>query len=136
MSMIDEIDRLPTYATQEIVIQWFKRVIDAYDAGAIKKTEMFDCLSELADQQWHQYKLMPEELSSEIEEWAVAILDVHDENEAELLVVLAHSLAFRRKTVQALAAKVGSKRVRDEIEEMLEGKSGIRIDPYSSLRKE
>ena len=49
--MIEEIEKLPTYAKQEVVTQWLTRVMDGFNSGLIDRQEMIDCLYELAYQQ-------------------------------------------------------------------------------------
>ena len=132
--MIEEIEKLPTYAKQNVVTQWLKRVMNGFDSGLIERQEMIDCLYELADQQWHQYELFPEADCIQVERWVLSVLDLSKRADAEVLVPLAHGLGFRRATVRQFAKKVIFEDLKDEFHDILKKFVGERVDPYHSLR--
>ena len=132
--MIEEIENLPTYAKQEVINQWLKRVMDGFDAGLIDRREMIDCMYELADQQWHQYELMPESECIQVEQWVLSVMDFAKRADAELLVSLAHCLGFRRVTVKQFVEEVVFDDLQNAFHEILQNSSGERVDPYHSLR--
>jgi hypothetical protein len=133
-TMIEEIESLPTYAKQDVVAQWLKRVMEGFDAGLIDRLEMIDCLYELADQQWHQYELFPDANCIQVEQWVLSVMDLSKRADAEMLVRLAHGLGFRRVTVRQFAKKVIFEDLRDEFHDILKKFVGERVDPYHSLR--
>ena len=132
--MIEEIETLPTYAKQDIVTQWLKRVMEGFDAGLIDRQEMIDCLHELADQQWHQYELFPEADCMQVEQWVLSVMDLKKRADAEVLVPLAHGLGFRCLTVKQLAEKVIFEDLQNEFHDILHNSVEERVDPYHNLR--
>jgi len=132
--MIEEIEKLPTYADQDVVTQWLNRVMNGFDSGLIDQQEMIDCLYELADQQWHQYRLFPKADCIKVERWVLSVMDLSKRADAEVLVPLAHGLGFRRDTVQQFAEDVIFEDLRDELHDISRKSVGDRVDPYHSLR--
>jgi hypothetical protein len=132
--MIEEIESLPTYAKQDEVSKWLKRVMEGFDAGLIDRQEMINCLYELADQQWHQYELIPEADCMQVEQWILSVMDLTKRDDAEVLVQLAHGLGFRRVTVQQFEEEVIFEDLRNEFHDILQESVGERVDPYHSMR--
>ena len=132
--MIEEIEKLPTYAKQEVVTQWLTRVMDGFNSGLIDRQEMIDCLYELAYQQWHQYELFPEADCIKVERWILSVMDISKRSDAEVLVPLAHGLGFRRVTVQKFAEEVIFEDLGDAFHDISKKFVGERVDPYHSLR--
>ncbi len=132
--MIEKIENLPTYARQEVVNQWLKRVMEGFDAGLIDRREMAECMYELADQQWHQYELIPESECIQFEQWVLSVMDLTNRADAELLVGLAYCWGFRLVTVQHFADEVVFDDLRNEFHEIMQKSVGNRVDPYYSLR--
>jgi hypothetical protein len=134
--MIEEISKLPTYAAQNSVIEWFVRVIEASQKNRIHKKELIECLEELSDQQYHQYQLMPADICKKIEQWSLKELDCKNKADAETLVLLSHCLAFSVDSVQKMMVQIESKEIKDEFIVMLKHVENDRINPYWDLKKE
>lgn len=133
VTMIEEISALPTYATQECVIDWFIRVMEASQKNRIHRKELIECLEELSDQQYHQYQFMPVDICNIIEQWSFKELDCRNESEVETLVLLSHCLAFSVESVQIIRAQSESREMKDELSAMLKHVENGRINPYWDL---
>jgi uncharacterized protein YcgL (UPF0745 family) len=136
ITMIDEISKLPTYVTQDLVIDLFFRLMEASKKNRIYKNELIECLKELADQQYHQYQLMPVDICKKIEQWFLKQLDCKNKTDAEIFVLVSHCLAFSVSIVRKMMNEIESEEIKNELIEMLEHVENERINPYWDLKNE
>ena len=133
--MIREVESLRTYESQDVVSSWFNKVMLAYDSDEIDKNELIQCFHELANQQYHQYEPMPIYNCNNIETWSLKTFELSIEDDINILIPLAHSLAFTVNTVQNIASGLSSPELKDKFMGMLKNTKDNRINPYWDLEQ-
>lgn len=67
MNIINEIDNLPDYMKSEDLKSWFFQILDYFYSKKIDKKNFIEGLWNLADRQWHTYKILDLEIKTKIE---------------------------------------------------------------------
>ena len=134
--MQDYYQNLPDYlSTDELKVE-FNNFIKSIEAIEYDLLDALQSLIELADRQWHTYKLIDEMLKEKIEDWLIRVIDFNSEEIIEYETSVIGRLGLSKLfslTKDALLSDL-KKEIRQIIEETIAEIGDHVKDPYHGMR--